>query len=78
MDTNEPLISILQMLRQQAIYLHRQHGWIVALAETVRQNPETARILEQHPFYDQGPASEIRSSAETLQIIDGIIQQLKG
>jgi hypothetical protein len=78
MDTNEVLISILEMLRQQAIYLHRQHGWVIAVAETLRQNPEMAKSLEQHPFYDQGPRQDIQTTDATIRNIDALIQQLKG
>jgi hypothetical protein len=75
-ETRETLTSMLQWMRQQAIYLHRQHGWIVALAETVRKNPQLAADLEQHPSYDQGPRQDLQNIDMLLQNIDALIQRL--
>ena len=75
---NEILCTILEMMKAQALYLRRQHGWLIAVAETIESNPEMCVRLKQHPFYDQGLAPELRSIGETHQHIDGLIQKLKG
>ena len=77
-DTNEILCAVLDLLKRQAIYLERQQGWISALYSAIESEPSLAQRLREHPFYDQGPAPSLRSSAETIQIIDSIVQKLKG
>lgn len=71
------LTSILQMMREQAIYLHRQHGWMIAVAETVKENPEAKIALERHPFYDQGPRRDVDTTDQILRNIESLIQRLK-
>jgi len=76
--TREVLLSILEMLKQQTIYLHRQHGWLIAVADTLRQqNAEIEKKLMQHPFYDLGPRPDIQITDATIRSIDGLIAQLK-
>jgi hypothetical protein len=75
-QTATVLVSILQMLKQQAIYMHRQHGWMIALAETLRDNPEVAKRLEQQTFYDQGPRKDVDITETMIRNIDALIQQL--
>ena len=77
METNQVLRFVLELQKEQALYAHRQHGWIVALAETVRKNPQLAADLEQHPFYDQGPQPSLRKIDVLISNIDAIIHQLK-
>jgi hypothetical protein len=62
---------------EQAIYLHRQHGWIIAVAEAVEKHPDLASHLKQHPFYDQGPRQDIDKTLSLIRNIDELIQQLK-
>ena len=76
-DTKDVLIPVLELMKLEAEYLYRQQCWIVALADTVRKNPQLAAVLEQHPLYDQGPALELRSRDVLLQRLDELIQQLK-
>ena len=52
LSTNELLISILQVLRTQTVYLDRQHGLLIAVADTLRsvsddvaEDLRAARIL---------------------------------
>jgi hypothetical protein len=77
LPTNEVLRSILEMLKQQTIYLHRQHGWMIALAEAIGKDSALADELKQHPFYDQGPRQDEQITRVMLQNIDALIQQLK-
>ncbi len=49
-ETNGALIAILEILKQEAVYLQRQHGWLIAVAETIEQNPEFASLLKAAPF----------------------------
>ena len=75
-QTSTVLVSILQMLKQQAIYLRRQHGWMIAVAETLREKPELKERLEQQPFYDQGPRPDEKITETMIQRIDALIQEL--
>ena len=74
-ETNGALIAILEILKQEAVYLQRQHGWPVA--ETIEQNPEFASLLKQHPFYDSTPRPSFQKVAGLTEKIDELIQQLK-
>jgi hypothetical protein len=74
---NEVLIAVLEVLKEQTIYLHRQHGWLIAVAETVETNPELVAHLKQHPLYDQGPRPDIHITQRLTQKLDALIQQLK-
>ena len=49
-ETNGALIAILEILKQEAVYLQHQHGWLIAVAETIENHPEFASLLKQHPF----------------------------
>lgn len=77
LPTNEVLISILGIMKQQIIYMHRQHGWLIAIADAIRQKPELKEVLETHEFYDQGRRPELQSSDTLTQNIDALIQQLR-
>jgi len=77
-STNEVLISILQILRTQTVYLDRQHGWLIAVADTLRSvSDDVAEDLEQHAFYDQGPRQDARITQNMLETIDGLISLLR-
>jgi len=77
-EKNQVLRSILEMMREQAIYLHRQHAWIIAVAETIEKHPDLALALKQHPFYDQGHRQDLYKTELLLQRVDALIQQLRG
>jgi hypothetical protein len=77
LDTKSILISILEMVKQLTIYTHRQHGWMIAVAETIAQDPARVAELKQHPFYDQGPREDVQITGNTLQSIDALIQKLR-
>jgi hypothetical protein len=75
---NEVLISILQVLRTQTVYLDRQHGWLIAVADTLRSvSDDVAEDLEQHAFYDQGPRQDVRITQNMIETIDALISQLR-
>ena len=76
-QVNQVLVAILEILRQQTIYIHRLHGWITALAGALDADAEHGSQLKQQPFYDLGPAPEIQRTDLTLQNIDALIQQLR-
>jgi hypothetical protein len=76
-STNEVLISILQVLRTQTVYLDRQHNWSIAVADTLRSvSDDVAEDLE-HAFYDQGPRQDVRITRNMLETIDGLISLLR-
>jgi hypothetical protein len=75
---NEVLVSILEMLRTQALYLHIQHGWLIAVAETIEKHPQLVEELKRHPFYDQGPQPALRNTDVMIGNINALIAQLKG
>jgi len=77
LTTNAVLCSILEMMKQQAVYLHRQHGWLIAVAETIEKDAELLAELKQHPFYDQGPRLDARITDAMIRNIDALILQLK-
>lgn len=74
---NQLLVSLVEILREEAIYLHRQHGWIIAVAETIEKHPDLVQHLKQHPFYDQGCRQDSYKIERLLQSTDALIQQLK-
>ena len=76
-DTKQVLVSILQMMKQQAIYLDRQHRWIVAVADSVDSQPELSAYLRKHPFFDLGPRRDLDRTNDVIQNIDALTQLLK-
>jgi len=72
----EMLRFILETLKQQAIFLDRQYAWIVALAETIKSDPELEVRLKQHPLHDMGPEPRLRNFAAFEHSIDALIRLL--
>lgn len=77
LDTGEVLCSILEMVRDLHVYSRRQHGWIIALAETIEKDDELRSALERHPLYDQGSAPSLRSIDVMIRNVDALIQKLR-
>src|SRR5437879_5091391 len=75
-ELNQVLVAILRMLRDQAEYMHRQHGWMIALADTLTEDAEIEKRLRQHPFHDQGPRLDEQITRGMIQNIEALIQQL--
>jgi hypothetical protein len=76
-ETNAVLLAILEVLREQTIYLHRQHGWIMAIGDTVALKTDLDAFLKEHPFYRQAPRPDVDITADQIQKIDALIQRLK-
>jgi hypothetical protein len=76
-EIKETFRFILELLKQQALYVHRQHGWLIALAETIERDPALVSELKNHPFYDQGPEWRIQSIDVLLQNIEIVLQQVQ-
>jgi hypothetical protein len=74
--TREILLAVLDVLREQAEYLHRQHGWMIAVAETLR-DADLGEQLERHPFYNQGPRPDFQKTGELLRTIDELRVRLR-
>jgi hypothetical protein len=72
----DTLRFILETLKQQAIFIDRQYAWIVALAETIKSDPELEARLKQHPLYDLGPEPRLRNFAAFEHSIDALIRLL--
>ena len=72
----EMLRFILETLKQQAIFIDRQYSWIVALAETIKSDPELEARLKQHPLYDLGPEPRLRNFPAFEHSIDALIRLL--
>jgi len=77
-ETRDVLISVLQVLREQTNYLHRQHGWVIAASETIEKHPDLAAELKAHSFYDQGPRPDVHITASLIQQVDTLIRKLRG
>jgi len=75
--TNQVLIAILEAQKQQALVSSRILGWFLAVADTLRKNPEFEERLKQHPYYDLGPEPNLRTIDTLIQNIDALIQQLE-
>lgn len=75
-EIRDVLCSILAIMREQTIYLQRQHGWLVSLGDAAIRNPEVAEYLKQHPFFDQGPRRDAEIAHNTLLRIDALILKL--
>jgi hypothetical protein len=76
--TTEVLCSILGMMRQQAEYLDRQHGWLVAVSETIEKHPDLGTELTKHPFHNQGPREDRQITITMISNIDALLRQLRG
>lgn len=76
-STKALLRFILEELKRQAIYAHRQQGWLTALWETVAADAELESRLKLHPLYDQGLLSNPPKIDVLLSNIDILIQELK-
>jgi hypothetical protein len=76
LPTRDVLCLILEMMKEQAIYLDRQHRWLVAVADTVNRQPDLSAYLKAHPFYDLGPRPDLDRTNEMLQRIDALIRKL--
>jgi hypothetical protein len=74
---NQALLAILEMQKQQALVSGRLLGWGVAVADTLRKNPQFEAVLREHPYFDLGHQPTLRTIDEMIQNIDALIQQLK-
>ena len=70
-------MSILDLMREQALYLHRQHGWIISVAETIEKHPDLVQHLKHHPTYNQGPREDEDKTRLLLRKVDELAQRLK-
>ncbi len=77
LKTNDVLCSILGMMRQQAEYLDRQHGWLVAVSETIEKHPDLVAELKNHPFHNQGPREDRQITNTMISNIDALLRQLR-
>jgi len=77
LTTRELLISILEAQKQQAVLSARLLGWLLAVADTLRQDKDYETQLKLHPFFDQGPAPSLHTTGEMIRNIDALISQLK-
>jgi hypothetical protein len=75
-QTTDVLSAILEMMKQQAIYLHRLHGWLIAVADTVETNSELDAFLKKHPFYNLGPRPDVQITQSTIESIAELVQKL--
>jgi hypothetical protein len=71
------LVSILELLREQAIHIDLIGHWTVAIADTLVKQPELAAPLRENPFCNLGPQPQLRKLDEMLQHIEGLIHQLE-
>jgi hypothetical protein len=78
LETNQVLIAILEMLKQQAQYSYLLHGWVIAVSETIEKSPELKPLLKAHPTYDQGPQPALQGTQHVIGNIDALIRQLRG
>jgi hypothetical protein len=76
-ETRNVLSSVLQVVKEQALYLDRQQRWLIALAEAMEKQPDLVAHLKQHPFYDQAHRQDVHKIESLLQNIDALIQQLR-
>ena len=76
-ETRQLLYGILEMLKQQAVYLYRIHGWVIAVSETVENEPALRDKLRSHPSFDQGPLPWLQTTDEMIRRIDMLIRKLR-
>ena len=74
---NQVLVAILEILKQQSLYLDRQHRWLIALAESMQHEPDLGNALKRHTFYDLGPEPRIQNIDVTIQNIDALMRRLR-
>jgi hypothetical protein len=77
LPTKDFLLSILEMLKKQCIYLHRQHGWMISVAEALRTDPALQAALEEQPFFHQAPREDVRITEQMVRDIDALIARLQ-
>ena len=77
LETNDVLRSILGMMRQQAEYLDRQHGWLVAVSERIEKHPDLGAEVKKHPFHNQGPREDRQITNTMISNIDALLRQLR-
>jgi hypothetical protein len=75
-EQRDVLVAILEILKEQSIYLHRQRGWIAAVADTIELKTDLGDYLKAHPFYSQPPRRDEHNNDALLQRIDALIQRL--
>jgi hypothetical protein len=76
-ELRDVLCSVLEVVREQIIYSHRLHGWVIAASETIEQHPELSAKLKAHRFFDQGPRLDIYTSQKLTEKLDALILKLR-
>jgi hypothetical protein len=76
LPTRDVLIAVLGIQKDQALYLQRLHGWIIAACETIEKHPALRDELQQHPTWNQGPFPYFQTSEQTIPHIDALIRRL--
>ena len=76
-QTREVLSSILEMMKDQAIYLQRQRAWLTAIADTIASQPDLEASLKANPFFDLAPRRDEQIMHDAIPNIDALIRQLR-
>jgi len=76
-QTTQVLCEVLEMMKQQAVYLNRQHRWILALGDTIALKTDLEEFLREHPFYGLGPRPDLQITQSMIENIDALIRRLK-
>lgn len=76
LEMKHVLISILEILKQELGHLDREHGYLIAVSETLESNPEFASLLREHEFYDPSLRPTLQKVRVLNRNIDALIQRL--
>ena len=76
-ETKQVMVSMLEMLKLQAVLSDRLLGWGLAVADTLRKNPQFEALLREHPSFDQGHVPDLQTTGGMIRNIDALIRQLK-
>jgi hypothetical protein len=76
-DVKEYLRVILELLKQQALRLDRQHRWLCSLNDTIASDGELGELLKEHSSCNPAHDPSIQTTDTMLLNIDLALQKLR-
>jgi len=76
-DISEYLRFALEMLKQQALRLDRQHHWLCSLHDLVASDAELGARLREQPSYNLAHDPTLQTIDDMILNIDLALQKLK-
>jgi len=76
-QTKQVLVAILEAQKLQTLLSQRLLGWLVAIGDTIRQDPALEARLKENPYYRQATTPPLHTIGAMIQNIDALIERLK-